>query len=107
MTRFAVVYLSALIWCFFGVAVLSNSQMAGIEVITSERHRIKRTDEHGKPVHITVLVWNATIANVLLLALGSSSPGIVLNLVDTAQALGRTGSQGTLGPSSVVGAVNI
>jgi hypothetical protein len=51
---------------------------------------------------VTVLVWNATIANLLLLALGSSAPNIMLVIIDTATSLGSP--SGIIGPSSIIGA---
>merc|ERR1719253_2592629 len=53
--------------------------MAGIEKITSSKKRI--TDKAtGKKM--TVYVWNATVANLTLMALGSSAPEILLSLIE-------------------------
>lgn len=41
------------------------------------------------------------MANLTLLALGSSAPEILLNVIETVQALGST--PGELGPSTIVG----
>ena len=51
---------------------------------------------------VTVYVWNATIANLLLLALGSSAPNIMLVIIETATSLGTPAN--IIGPSSIVGA---
>lgn len=48
-----------------------------------------------------VLVWNATVANLTLMALGSSAPEILLAVIETASNLG--GCPGELGASTIVG----
>ena len=46
-------------------------------------------------------VWNPTIANLTLMALGSSAPEILLSVIETVTTLGST--PGELGPSTIVG----
>jgi len=48
-----------------------------------------------------VPVWNATIANLTLMALGSSAPEILLNLIETINTRGEPASE--LGPFTIVG----
>jgi len=48
-----------------------------------------------------VNLWNPTVANLTLMALGSSAPEIMLNVIETVINLG--GSPGELGPSTIVG----
>lgn len=48
-----------------------------------------------------VNVWNPTVANLTLMALGSSAPEILLNVIETVQTLGQ--KPGELGPSTIVG----
>lgn len=48
-----------------------------------------------------MLVWNPTIANLTLMALGSSAPEILLSVIETLQTLNST--PGELGPSTIVG----
>merc|ERR1740133_815098 len=52
--------------------------MNGIEKITSSKKRVK--DKAGKTY--TVYVWNSTVANLSLMALGSSAPEILLSLIE-------------------------
>lgn len=47
------------------------------------------------------LVWNATVANLSLMALGSSAPEILLAVLETVSTLG--GCPGELGASTIVG----
>merc|ERR1719271_264446 len=56
-----------LCWIFLGVAVISDVFMAGIEKITSAKRRIEVGTGDQKR---TVYVWNATVANLTLMALG-------------------------------------
>ena len=46
-------------------------------------------------------MWNPTVANLTLMALGSSAPEILLNVIETVQTLGS--KPGELGPSTIVG----
>ena len=52
-------------------------------------------------VKVKVPVWNPTVANLTLMALGSSAPEILLNVLETVQTLGS--KPGELGPSTIVG----
>ena len=47
------------------------------------------------------LIWNPTLANLTLMALGSSAPEIILNIYETIITLG--GTPGELGASTIVG----
>lgn len=47
------------------------------------------------------MVWNPTVANLTLMALGSSAPEILLSVIETCQNLGKP--PGELGPSTIVG----
>lgn len=46
-------------------------------------------------------MWNPTVANLTLMALGSSAPEILLSVIETLTTLGST--PGELGPSTIVG----
>jgi len=46
-------------------------------------------------------VWNATVANLTLMALGSSAPEILLALLETSTKLDKC--PGQLGPATIVG----
>jgi len=91
-----ILYLMGLFWIFLGVAVISDVFMAGIEKITSSKRRTKT--KSGRT--ITVYVWNATVANLTLMALGSSAPEILLSLIEI--TLGDF-FQGPLGAGTIVG----
>merc|ERR1719419_2011131 len=50
---------------------------------------------------VNARVWNETVANLTLLALGSSAPEILLALLETIGGLGQPA--GELGPATIVG----
>ena len=77
------------------------SHLRSIEVITSKKKKIKIRDDDGIEQEIHVLVWNPTLANLSLLALGSSAPEILLSCIETIQNLNQP--PGELGPSTIVG----
>lgn len=97
----AIAYFSALIYLFLGVAIVSDIFMSSIEVITSQTKKIKYEDNDGVERFLEVSVWNPTIANLTLMALGSSAPEILLSIIETVTTLGST--PGELGPSTIVG----
>lgn len=49
-------------------------------------------------------MWNATLANLTLMALGSSAPEILLSVIETVTTLGDC--PGELGPSTIVGSAS-
>lgn len=55
----------------------------------------------GEKEPVQVNVWNPTIANLTLMALGSSAPEILLSVIETVTTLTET--PGELGPSTIVG----
>lgn len=97
-----VLYLLGLFWCFIGVAIIADVFMAAIEKVTSKKIQIKVKDpaDPQKEKKVTYEVWNPTVANLTLMALGSSAPEIMLNVIDIfAKEFYLEG----LGPSTIVG----
>jgi len=98
----AVCYLISMGYCFFGIAIISDIFMEAIESITAQTHTIEFWDKERKTrVMIDQPVWNATVANLTLMALGSSAPEIMLSVIGTVQDLEIKPSK--LGPSTIVG----
>lgn len=52
------------------------------------------------PQTIEVPVWNGTVANLTLMALGSSAPEILLSCIEI---VGNNFESGALGPGTIVG----
>jgi len=80
-------YLLGLFYLFLGISIISDVFMGAIEVITSSRRTFYRPDENGTMVKVSVNVWNPTVANLSLMALGSSAPEILLNVIETVKGL--------------------
>jgi solute carrier family 8 (sodium/calcium exchanger) len=57
--------------------------------------------EDGKTYIVETPVWNPTIANLTLMALGSSAPEILLSIIEAVKVLGEPA--GPLGVFSIVG----
>jgi len=95
-----ILYLLGLLWCFVGIAIISDEFMAAIERI-STAEVVRWRKGHGNAFHKKVhRVWNPTLANLTLMALGSSAPEILLSIVEL---LGNEFFAGELGPSTIVG----
>ncbi len=96
----AIVYLLALIYLFIGVAIISDRFMASIEVITSQKREIRKKNPDGTVSITTVAIWNETVSNLTLMALGSSAPEILLSIIEV---VGKNFESGDLGPGTIVG----
>mmetsp|Transcript_67352 Transcript_67352/g.191109 ORF Transcript_67352/g.191109 Transcript_67352/m.191109 type:complete len:833 (-) Transcript_67352:320-2818(-) len=113
-----ILYFIGLIWCFQGVGIISDKFMEAIEKITSAKKQVmvrsgtsstEDSDPTSKGTEVatkseprmrTVKVWNDTVANLTLMALGSSAPEILLSVIEL---LPNKMKSGALGPSTIVG----
>ncbi|TNN31720.1 Sodium/calcium exchanger 1 [Liparis tanakae] len=96
----ATVYFVGLAYMFLGVSIIADRFMASIEVITSQERQITIKKPNGEKVTTTVRVWNETVSNLTLMALGSSAPEILLSVVEVC---GHNFNAGELGPNTIVG----
>jgi len=94
-------YLLFLFWLFMGIAILADLFMEAIEKVTSKCELRPMVDLDGNIINVEVMFWNPTIANLTLMALGSSAPEIILSIADTMGTLGDIPSE--LGPQAIVG----
>lgn len=97
----AICHCLSLIYLFLGIGIVSDIFMDGIEKITSQTSIITVTKQDGSTEQRKVTVWNPTVANLTLMALGSSAPEILLSVIETASNLGEC--PGELGASTIVG----
>lgn len=72
-------------------------------VITSKSNVITVADQNGGSRDVEVRVWNDTIANLTLMALGSSAPEIILNVIEI---VGSSFVAGELGPGEYTKNIN-
>ncbi|XP_072102905.1 sodium/calcium exchanger 1-like isoform X2 [Mobula birostris] len=96
----AIVYFVALIYMFLGVSIVADRFMSSIEVITSQEREITVKRANGETSTTTVRLWNETVSNLTLMALGSSAPEILLSVIEVC---GHGFHAGELGPSTIVG----
>ena len=70
----AVLYLIGLLYSFFGISIVSDLFMGAIEKITSSTKKITLSSagDDGPEEVIEVPIWNGTVANLTLMALGKS-----------------------------------
>ncbi|KAL0994656.1 hypothetical protein UPYG_G00125400 [Umbra pygmaea] len=96
----AIVYFSCLMYMFLGVSIIADRFMASIEVITSQEKEVTITKPNGETSVTTVRIWNETVSNLTLMALGSSAPEILLSVIEVC---GHNFDAGELGPGTIVG----
>ncbi|XP_069017148.1 sodium/calcium exchanger 2b [Embiotoca jacksoni] len=96
----AVIYFMSLMYMFLGVSIIADRFMASIEVITSQEKEVTITMPNGETSVATVRIWNETVSNLTLMALGSSAPEILLSLIEVC---GHEFKAGQLGPGTIVG----
>lgn len=97
----AVVYCLVLLYLFLGIAIISDIFMCSIEVITSQTRVVKVHSSLGFEVEEKkVKVWNDSVANLTLMALGSSAPEILLSIIEI---VGNGFQAGELGAGTIVG----
>lgn len=103
-----ILYVAALIYLFVGVAIMSDVFMGAIEVITSKKKIVVSLDhETGEQSTKEVLIWNETVANLSLMALGSSAPEILLSVVETlSQISDRDSVADGLGAFTIIGSAS-
>lgn len=83
----AIVYFLTLGYLFLGVSIIADRFMASIEVITSKEKEIIVKRPNGEVMKVSVKVWNETVSNLTLMALGSSAPEIMLSIIEVAGEL--------------------
>lgn len=94
------VYFFLLLYLFIGVSIISDRFMAAIEVITSKEKELVVRRPGREPQIVVVRVWNETVANLTLMALGSSAPEILLSIIEI---WAKNFQAGELGPGTIVG----
>eukprot|EP00927_Polykrikos_kofoidii_P066712 TRINITY_DN6226_c0_g1_i1.p1 TRINITY_DN6226_c0_g1~~TRINITY_DN6226_c0_g1_i1.p1 ORF type:complete len:868 (-),score=145.67 TRINITY_DN6226_c0_g1_i1:25-2628(-) len=95
-----ILYFSGLLWLFMGVGIVCDQFMGAIEEITSTERVVWKEVRPGVKHKFRVKIWNGTVANLTLMALGSSAPEILLNVSEITL---NDFFAGDLGPSTIVG----
>ncbi|KAI6189940.1 Sodium/calcium exchanger 2 [Aphelenchoides bicaudatus] len=94
------IYFFAIAYMFLGVSIVADRFMSGIEVITSMERTVVVKRPGLEPAKIRVKIWNATVSNLTLMALGSSAPEILLSIIEV---IAKGFEAGDLGPNTIVG----
>ncbi|CAB3385331.1 Hypothetical predicted protein [Cloeon dipterum] len=98
----ATLYIMGLLYCFLGIAIVADVFMGAIEIITSKTRKVYlASNTQGQDSEVVeVRIWNDTVANLTLMALGSSAPEILLSCIEI---IGKNFEAGELGPGTIVG----
>lgn len=107
-------YIIAMFWTFIGIAIASDIFMMSIETITAKKRKISQWDpERQEVVEREVLIWNETVANLTLMALGSSAPEILIALIEAmtrlppdVETMERYKEEGNLGVFTIMGSAS-
>ncbi|VDK67868.1 unnamed protein product [Onchocerca ochengi] len=87
-------------YLFLGVSIVSDRFMSSIEVITSMERTVHIKRPGLESMKVKVRIWNDTVSNLTLMALGSSAPEILLSIIEV---IGKNFNAGDLGPNTIVG----
>ena len=101
----AILYLVCMGYFFIGIAIASDLFMNSIEAMTSKEREVSKWDpDKNEVVKFRVRIWNETVANLTLMALGSSAPEIILATIEAAFNLGEDQSESdSLGTFTIIG----
>ena len=94
------VYFLGMVYMFLGVSIVADRFMSAIEVITSKEKEVVVRKSDGTTTTVNIKIWNETVSNLTLMALGSSAPEILLSVIEICI---NNFQAGALGPSTIVG----
>ncbi|XP_010684387.1 magnesium/proton exchanger isoform X2 [Beta vulgaris subsp. vulgaris] len=96
-------YLIGLLYCFIGLSAITAKFFRSMENVVKHTREVVVTDPLTKVQTVRYeKVWNYTIADISLLAFGTSFPQISLATIDAVRNLGCLNAGG-LGPGTLVG----
>ncbi|GER34703.1 sodium/calcium exchanger [Striga asiatica] len=96
-------YFLALGYCFVGLSAITDRFFRSMETVVKHSRAVEEIDPRTKTKVIKhVKVWNYTIADITLLAFGTSFPQISLATIDAIRNIGSLYAGG-LGPGTLVG----
>ncbi|KAK1277100.1 Magnesium/proton exchanger [Acorus gramineus] len=96
-------YVLLLAYCFFGLSAITARFFRSMENVVKQTREIVEFDPLTKTETVRhEKVWNYTIADITLLAFGTSFPQISLATIDAFRNLGEL-SAGGMGPGTLVG----
>ncbi|XP_059065353.1 magnesium/proton exchanger-like isoform X5 [Cryptomeria japonica] len=97
------IYFLGLIYCFIGLSAVTGCFFRSMAKVVQQTRKIVILDpDTGAEVVTRERIWNYTLADISLLAFGTSFPQISLSIIDAFQNLGQLYAGG-LGPATLVG----
>ncbi|CAL9098598.1 unnamed protein product [Musa acuminata var. zebrina] len=99
----AFLYFVSLAYCFIGLSSITARFFKSMEnIVKHTRQIVEINPSTGTELIKYEKVWNYTIADITLLAFGTSFPQISLAIIDSIQNIGQLNAGG-LGPGTLVG----
>ncbi|KAG6700103.1 hypothetical protein I3842_08G095800 [Carya illinoinensis] len=96
-------YFLGLAYCFIGLSAITARFFSSMENVVKQTRKVVRIDPStGDEIVRYEKVWNYTIADIALLAFGTSFPQISLATIDAIRNIGELYAGG-LGPGTLVG----
>eukprot|EP00252_Welwitschia_mirabilis_P015546 TRINITY_DN3422_c0_g1_i1.p1 TRINITY_DN3422_c0_g1~~TRINITY_DN3422_c0_g1_i1.p1 ORF type:complete len:423 (+),score=66.32 TRINITY_DN3422_c0_g1_i1:465-1733(+) len=96
-------YFLGLAYCFVGLSAITARFFRSMESVVMQTREVIYVDsETGSKIVKRERIWNYTIADISLLAFGTSFPQISLAIIDALRNLGQRYAGG-LGPGTLVG----
>ncbi|GAV66956.1 Na_Ca_ex domain-containing protein [Cephalotus follicularis] len=96
-------YVIGLAYCFVGLSAITARFFLSMENVVKQSRRVVVIDPHSNTEIVNhVKIWNYTIADITLLAFGTSFPQISLATIDAIRNIGNLYAGG-LGPGTLVG----
>lgn len=98
-------YLLCMGYFFIGIAIASDIFMNSIEALTSKERQVTKWDKvNNEMIQFNVRIWNETVANLTLMALGSSAPEIMLATIESCINLAESDTpKDSLGTFTIIG----
>ncbi|EFJ32948.1 hypothetical protein SELMODRAFT_84653, partial [Selaginella moellendorffii] len=98
----AFAYCLGLAYCFLGLAVITRVYMRALDsIVRHSRKSVHRDPITGLRIFSERRIWNPTVADITLLALGTCAPQVSLAVIDAFQHIGQT--SGKLGAGTLLG----
>eukprot|EP00250_Pteridium_aquilinum_P002908 c13154_g1_i2 orf=442-1935(+) len=98
-----ILYCFALAYCFLGLSAITARFFLGMENIVQQTREVSTYElGSGRRIVKRERVWNYTVADITLLAFGTSFPQISLATIDACMNLGNLYAGG-VGPGTLVG----
>lgn len=89
------VYALCLTYCFIGIAASTATFMRAMEVMVKQTKKVKRKHiSTGLEEVKEVRIWNSTVADITLLAVGTSVPPIAISIIEAFENLAATEDNG-------------